>query len=147
MSHLIRTIVPGTPRPQGSLTIVTSRSSGKPFAKYSAAMVAHRNDFVGHLGRAWAGRDPVNGPVAVSLLFSFTRPKTHLGTGKNADQVKDSAPGLHIVAPDVDKLARLALDALTIAGVIRDDSLVTMVRAEKVYTLDPSSTVVELWSL
>jgi Holliday junction resolvase RusA-like endonuclease len=46
--------------------------------------------------------------------------------------------------PDGDKGLRLVNDALTIAGVIADDSLVVVARVEKAWT-DTARTQVEVW--
>jgi len=46
------------------------------------------------------------------------------------------------VAPDVDKLARAVLDGLTDSGLIRDDSRVVRLVAEKVYASRPGARVV-----
>lgn len=61
------------------------------------------------------------GPVALSLAFSFARPPGHSGTGRNAGSLKRSAPLRHIQKPDLDNLAKSTMDALTEAGVWRDD--------------------------
>ena len=72
------------------------------------------------------------GPVAVSLTFFFTRPKGHYGTGRNAHTLRDSAPGAIVTKPDIDKLARCVLDALT--GVaFHDDAQVTVLNLHKLY--------------
>ena len=56
---------------------------------------------------------PFAGPVAVRLAFSLPRPRNHFGTGRNAEILKGSAPSYPAVHPDLDKLARSVLDALT----------------------------------
>ena len=50
---------------------------------------------------------------------------------------------------DGDKIGRLVDDALSIAGVYRDDSQVSQLRVEKLYADDPSrvGTVVEVYDL
>jgi len=82
-----------------------------------------------------AGWEPIlHGPVFVSLTFVFPRPKAHYGTGRNQNALKPSAPQMHTVAPDADKLMRSVLDALTESGAIRDDSQVAWWRGSKRYT-------------
>ena len=44
------------------------------------------------------------GPLHSTLIFVMPRPKSHLGTGKNAGIVKASAPKHHIAKPDLDNL-------------------------------------------
>lgn len=58
-------------------------------------------------------------PIAVALRFHLARPTGHYGTGKNSGVLKASAPSVPAVKPDIDKLARSTLDALT--GVVFDD--------------------------
>lgn len=60
-------------------------------------------------------------PVSVRITFLMPRPKT----------VKRHMP---TVPPDVDKLCRAVLDALTDAGVWVDDSQVVDLGATKIYT-------------
>jgi len=52
-------------------------------------------------------------PIILSLDFRMPRPKSHYGTGKNAATLKPSAPHLHTSTPDIDKLIRCTMDALT----------------------------------
>lgn len=70
-------------------------------------------------------------PVAVSLWFRFVRPES----------VKAAARPWPSVRPDVDKLARAVLDALTTSGVVSDDSRVVDLRAVKVYAEAESVSV------
>ena len=74
---------------------------------------------------------PVGGMVAITRMeFFFPRPKSHYRTGKHAADLKADAPLYHTNKPDVDKLERCVLDALT--GVLwKDDSQVVYV-AQKV---------------
>lgn len=71
--------------------------------------------------------------ILIRMTFNLQRPKGHYGSGKNADKLKPSAPQENTKAPDVDKLARLMLDAFT--GILwRDDSQVVTLQARKCYT-------------
>ena len=74
--------------------------------------------------------------VRVNCIFYFRRPNGHFGTGKNAGIVKENAPTLKTSKPDIDKLVRAVLDALTIAGVLLDDRQVASLQALKRYA-DP----------
>lgn len=147
MKHVLATEILGTPRPQGSLKIVTSAATGQAFAKNSDTMTAHRNSVVAVLASAWGSRAPLAGPVALKLCFRFARPKSHFGTGRNADVLKASAPEWHAQTPDNDKLCRLIGDALTIAGVLRDDAYISIMRGEKIWTVGNARTELELWEL
>ena len=74
------------------------------------------------------------GAVRVGLVFVFSRPKGHWGTGRNADKLKPSAPEQHTTKPDADKLARAVLDGLTRVAWV-DDAQVCELRAVKRYAL------------
>jgi Holliday junction resolvase RusA-like endonuclease len=75
------------------------------------------------------------GPVAAELTFIFPRPKNHYGTGRNAGVLKPDAAYYKTSAPDLDKLIRATLDAITVAGIWRDDAQVVMLGGGgKVYT-------------
>ena len=74
----------------------------------------------------------LRGAVSVELTFYFLRPKSHYGSGRNSDALRPSAPEFMTVMPDVDKLARCALDALT-GVVIADDAQVARLVADKRY--------------
>jgi Holliday junction resolvase RusA-like endonuclease len=76
---------------------------------------------------------PIEEPIAVTMLFEMPRPKSHYGTGKNAHKVKQSAPIAHTSTPDLDNLEKAVLDALTRCNVWRDDSLITSIKACKLY--------------
>ena len=121
----------GVPIPQGSKKafVVAGRArmiddnaeALKPWRKTvekaaQGAMVA--NNFQG----------PVAGAVAVAVLFQIERPTS----------VKRALPH---VRPDLDKYQRAVLDALTTAGVWKDDGQVTTISARKVYGSTPGARV------
>jgi Holliday junction resolvase RusA-like endonuclease len=62
---------------------------------------------------------PSTKPVRVELMFTFERPKT----------VKREHMS---VKPDIDKLSRSVLDAIT-GGIVKDDSQVIILNARKEY--------------
>lgn len=122
---------PGRPAPQGSKryvghgVMVESSKRVKPWRSdvRDAAINA-----MGHLS-------PLSGAVRVTLRFVLGRPKGHLRTGKKQTdgfRLLPSAPRHHATKPDLDKLIRAALDAMT--GVCwRDDSQVVSLICEKGY--------------
>lgn len=85
--------------------------------------------------RSGAPWPPLDVPVEVMIDFRFHRPKSHYGTGRNANAIKATAPDYPTsrALGDADKLARSTLDALTAAGVFVDDSLVVRLEVEKVW--------------
>lgn len=141
-TQLMSIRVAGVPRPQGSMRIVTSKSTGRAFARYSATTVEHRNLMIGSFAELWGGAEPYRGPVAVSALFELKRPAGHYRTGKHAGELRPSAPARwHTNVPDVDKLIRLVNDALALAGVIVDDRLVAIGREEKIWSTNDATTI------
>jgi Holliday junction resolvase RusA-like endonuclease len=77
------------------------------------------------------------GPISLHLVFYFVRPRTHFKTGKKTWNVlREDAPLFYTSAPDVDKLARAVLDALS--GILFiDDRQVAVLEARKLYARTP----------
>jgi Holliday junction resolvase RusA-like endonuclease len=73
-------------------------------------------------------------PVVLRIKFLFTRPKSHYRTGKNADLLRLDAPTWKGSTPDLSKLIRSSEDAITAAGLWKDDNLVAKVVASKEYS-------------
>ena len=118
--------VPGIAAPQGSkkafrtkggrIALVESSPNVKPY-RASVASAAYA-----------AGAKVLHGPIFITVVFQFVRPKSHY-TAKGA--LRDAAPR-HVGKPDIDKLCRAVLDALT--GIAyQDDSQVVALDASKVY--------------
>lgn len=74
----------------------------------------------------------VDRALRVSILFFLARPSGHWGAGKNAGRLKPSAPSYPRAKPDIDKLARTTLDALT-GVVFDDDARISLLELAKVY--------------
>lgn len=124
-------VVHGVPAPQGSKrhvgggVMVESSKKVKPWREAVKWAVLSRPEDAKTLG--------ILGPVRVSVTFFLQRPGGHYGTGRNAGVLKASAPEYPAVKPDLDKIVRSTLDALTDAGVYRDDSQVVTLISEKLY--------------
>lgn len=133
---MIEFIVHGEPAPQGSKNQWGAEANPrtKPWrAAVSAAAADAMIVATDHADVAVDSRRlPLADAVQVRVKFVFTRPKSHYGTGKNADVLKGSAPEYVTRAPDVDKLARAVLDALT-GIVFRDDAQVAHLNVWKQY--------------
>lgn len=73
--------------------------------------------------------------VHVTIVFIFARPQHHFRTGRYAHELRPNAPRLHTIKPDADKLLRSTFDALTTAGMWKDDCQVAGIAGEpiKVY--------------
>ena len=79
---------------------------------------------------------PITTPIRLRLKFFFSRPKSHYGTGKNAQTLKDSAPLVHVSKPDCDNLQKFVMDALN-KVFWADDSLIYSIEAIKYYSDTP----------
>jgi Holliday junction resolvase RusA-like endonuclease len=88
--------------------------------------------------------EPSNALVEVETLFTFPRPRSHYGTGRNAETLRASAPAHHGVKPDVDKLARTILDGIT-GVVLTDDARVVRLLAWKEYGWPVAATITVRW--
>lgn len=130
----------GLPAPQGSKrhvgngVMVEMSKKVKPWRQdvVQAALDAIRNN---------PTFETLTGPVAVRVTFYFPRPKYHFGTGKNAGLLKAGAPVYQTTNPDVDKCVRSTFDALTTAGVWRDDNLAADISARKMFDTLPGASV------
>jgi Holliday junction resolvase RusA-like endonuclease len=134
--------VHGTPAPQGSKRAFAVRGKGgMPTGRI--AVIESSHDRV----KAWraavldaaltAGLPaPLDGPLNVRIVFWLPRPRSHYGTGRNALRLRPGAPPLPAGPPDLSKLTRATEDALTDAGIWRDDAQVTHCRTAKRYAED-----------
>lgn len=98
-------------------------------------------------------RPPLDGPLALHVVFTAVRPKSHYRTGRNAHLLRDSAPARPSGPPDLSKLIRSTEDALTEAGAWVDDARVVEVFAEKRFAgegpdaLDRTGAVIRIRSI
>ncbi|MFE3378809.1 RusA family crossover junction endodeoxyribonuclease [Streptomyces anulatus] len=140
VTPVFEVVVRGTPAPQGSKRhvgggrMIESSAGVKPWRDavtlYAVQARLKRRGFV-----------KLTGPLRADMLFTFTRPKGHMGTGRNAGRVRPSAPIRPDVVPDLSKLARSTEDALTTAGVYQDDALIVEYgQLGKWYTTDHGGT-------
>jgi Holliday junction resolvase RusA-like endonuclease len=132
--------VHGQPAPQGSKRAFAIRKGGIPTGRVAVIESSHDrvkswrqaviDAALGLERQTW----PLEGPLRLGIVFALPRPKGHYGSGKNAGKIRDSAPRFPIGMPDLSKLLRSTEDALTDAGIWRDDAqVVAYSRLEKVY--------------
>ncbi len=124
----------GHPEPQGSKRVWMNKSTNRPQMTEAGGMkhASWRREVTAAAREALpADHRPITSAVSVLLTFSFIRGIGHYGTGSNAQFLKPSAPTQHTITPDVDKLIRAILDAVTVAGVWVDDSQVVAVTGKK----------------
>lgn len=134
--------IAGIPIPQGSLRAFSRNgrawaTSDNPRTRpWKAAVTAEAADAVAAAGLDTPAYDRL--PVAVAITFPLPRPKGHYGKRG----LLPSAPKYPATLPDIDKLVRAILDALT--GIVwRDDAQVVAIEAYKRYS-DELVTVVEV---
>lgn len=116
----------GKPVTQGSITAIPiKRKSGRMGAvaihTHSDALYIQRTA-IQHEYNASGGVLYEDSPITIDMTFSFVRPKS----------VSAKKRPHHTVKPDVDKLVRAVLDALTNVA-YRDDSQVVRINATKTY--------------
>jgi Holliday junction resolvase RusA-like endonuclease len=122
----------GLPQPQGSKTTGRTRS-GQPYLRESNRhLQPWRQAIAAAALEAMNGQPPLTRPLRLNTIFVFPRPKHHYSSGRNAEQLKPSAPAYQTTRPDLDKLTRAIGDALT--GIVyRDDAQLAIIQAEKHY--------------
>lgn len=112
--------VSGEPASQGSHSVINGRIVQVNSAKHKRwrnAVVFAALDLI---GEDW---EPIDDPVELSVIFYLPKPKT-------------ATRELPSVMPDLDKLIRAVGDSLTDAGIIRDDSRIVRIHAQKLYAGD-----------
>ena len=118
----------GNPAPQGSKKFMGTTKAGRGIlveansrtTPWRADVMTAARAVLDELGRP----APMEGAIVARMVFSFLRPAS----------VKRAKRPFPSVAPDLSKLVRSTEDALTAAGVWRDDALVVgYTRLFKVY--------------
>lgn len=135
--------IEGEPAPQGSKRhvghgrMIESSKRVGPWRKRIATEMAAQMSAEGlqQLG---------DGPLSCRLTFYMPRPKRHYRTGRYARLLKPLAPTYSHVRPDVDKLARAVLDALTMSGIVGDDQQIAILLAVKKYAVSVPGVFIEL---
>lgn len=131
---------PGVPVPKGSAKAFLHKQSGKVITRQDNA--DRQEPWASMIGLAaqQAGARVQDGPIEILITFRMPRLKSHFGTGKNSAKLKDGAPVYHTVTPDLDKLERCVLDALT--GIAwADDKQVAKIGSIKVYADQPGAMI------
>ena len=133
---MIRIRAYGIPAPQGS-----KKSFGNGyFVEASQRVLPWRESVKEAALRDYDG-EPLSGPIEISILFLFPRPKKHFGTGKNANKLKSNAPVFVTEKNkgDLEKLERAVYDGLSQSSggtAILDDCLVVKNSNMKRYCID-----------
>jgi Holliday junction resolvase RusA-like endonuclease len=116
-------------------TVYNAFISGLPKAQPRPRMTKTGHTYNPETAREWKDtvkahfmihRKPqINEPVRLEALFFLPRPKRLM---------KTDGPVPHTVKPDADNLLKAVMDAMTEAGVWKDDALVYGVSVEKWYS-------------
>jgi Holliday junction resolvase RusA-like endonuclease len=124
-------VVAGRPAPQGSKRLLNRRSG--VMVEQSKRVAPWRSDVRSAAQNYLPGDWLRSGPISLSLLFFFARPKAHFNT---KGELKPTAPK-HLLTRvgDIDKLCRAALDSMS-SIVYDDDAQVVMMSVRRVY-VDP----------
>lgn len=128
-------------RPDGRLLVITKNDAGPDAEIWAGSIAKACAEQMEKTGLNMTR----SGGVWIELVFYRPRNKGHFGTGKNAAVLKDSAPAYPDVKPDIDKLARCALDALK--GIVwNDDGQVVAMPTFKTFG-DPARLEMRFWQL
>lgn len=146
---LLDLVVPGAPATQGSMALL-NRSTGN--MGYPRKTIDHRNLVVGELVEYWAGRDRITEATRVRCRFEIERPGAHylpVNRKRATRELRPDAPAWPTGSKsgDVDKMLRLVLDALTVAGVWSDDCLAIDARGVKTWARSAPSTHIQLFRM
>ena len=124
MSNVPRVVtfcVTGIPQPKGSTKAFLPRGWTRPIVTSDNPRAKGWQQLVAEQAQTVAREGFFTGPVAVALIFRLPRPA--------------SAPKRvvhHVTKPDLDKLARCAIDGL-IGVLLPDDRVVVELRARKLF--------------
>lgn len=127
--------VRGTPAPQGSKRgyVVNDRA----VMVESSKKVKPWREAVKHAALDYLDRNPARlapcDALMLTVVYTLPRPKSHYRTGRNAHLLREHAPKWPTGKPDRDKLDRSTSDALTDAGIWRDDAQVVVCLSVKTY--------------
>lgn len=124
--------VPGLPVGKGSLRAFTRKGGGVGVEEGNADKVRPWMSAITLAARD-AGLVAVKDAIVLELAFYMPRPKGHYFTGKRAGIVRPDAPSVPTGKPDIDKLERAVLDALTGVAYVDDSQVVEIRRATKRY--------------
>jgi crossover junction endodeoxyribonuclease RusA len=135
-------IVVGKPAPQGSKRPLRNKHTGRIHMVESSQRLPNwRADVRAAAEKALTPRraataaDLWEAPLVVGIQFRLARPKSHYlpaNSRRDTPFLRDNAPKHPAGKPDLDKLIRAVLDALT--GLVwRDDSQVVHIEAWKLY--------------
>lgn len=137
--YILHFDVAGLPAPQGSKkAFVNPRTKRAIIVNDNPSTLrSWRQDVIEAAKHARGNSVPLDASLSLLVTFWLPRPQAHYGT----KGLKVNAPTYSRTKPDIDKLLRAVMDALTIAGVWTDDARVARVTMEKMYSETPGCAV------
>lgn len=130
--HHLVVVAYGHPAPQGSKRLVR----GRIIDANQESLHVWREDVklaairAMELTPSWERDYPA---VVGHFQFTLPRPAYHHVARDPLRELRENAPRLHTVSPDLDKLLRSTWDALVAAGVLADDNRLAEAWAAKLY--------------
>lgn len=121
----------GVARPKGSARAFTAASGKAHVAPASSKEKGWRAGVANAAVAAMAGRAPLDGPLTIDVVFYMPRPRSHYRTGKNFDQLRETAPVAPTSSPDASKLLRSIEDAMNGIVFTDDARLVTLLVSKR----------------
>lgn len=149
----IRLHVTGAPVPQGSVRSIPHRTTGKPVTMADSANLSRYRGDLREAARRVDEHYTSDVAVSAHLVFIFRRPANHwlpINSRRPAPVLKPGAPTRMAQKPDIDKLIRAVLDALT-GEAYADDQQVIYLTATKRWsdvfdTTGWTTVVIEPWT-
>lgn len=135
----------GEPRPQPRPRARAFQASpGKWIAQiYNPADADGWKKMIACAAREHIPREPMQGPISIRATFFLERPQSHY-TSKG---LRQSAPTKHAQRPDFDNLIKAVMDALTDAGLWRDDALIADAVVAKRWANEHPGVFIEIESM
>jgi Holliday junction resolvase RusA-like endonuclease len=161
MAHISFTVI-GRPQPKGAhSSFVPKRKDGSYATRWDGAPKVVTRDSNPHqeaaqsalakaalAAREAAGEGKWLGPVETTISYVFERNASDFGTGRNAGVLKASAAAHPVTRPDIDKLERLVLDALTGVVILDDKQVIRCTHVKRwVHGDEPPHVEVEVRQL
>lgn len=132
----------GVPAPQGSKTRMPNGALVEGSSKTGRTKTKAWRSAVADAARDIAGHDdvpaPLDGPLGIDILFRLPMPASR------PKRMRAAGVGWHTTKPDVSKLLRATEDALTDAGLIRDDARICTVVIDKVEVIGWTGAVITI---
>lgn len=131
----IRFMVRGDPRPKLRHRVAATKTrSGKCLCRtYKNETTEVDEQAFAMQSAVWRPEEPLEGPLCVSLVFVFTPSQKRRARALKGQQA-------HTIAPDVDNLVKLALDAMN-EVFWHDDVQIIELRARKLYGAEARTEV------